>query len=151
MTRYTDAVDAVIAYWHANLPAQTLGRTTFAALAYETTNDHDVVMVATAGAGATGLSGPAIDALQAHLTANGLGEFIVVSVAMPLERIGTWHINDAEMQLLRGIEAAEEDQSALQAAVLCAIGATRRLCANCHHFVGQAFAHLNLAQDRAWN
>ncbi|MBP0481835.1 hypothetical protein [Sagittula salina] len=146
-----EAVQTALAWFQNNVPVGTLARTTYGALAYSTGNNQKVLLIATAGAGANGITGTMIDALQTHLNGNNAGDHAVAGCANTMAPPGVWHMNDAERQLMRTAELAVQEGSSLApAGALGAIGATRVFCGSCQHFVLPHFTHT--AHNRlAWN
>jgi len=121
-----------------NVSQKTLGYTSYCAVVVKLSTGVRAVVIAEAGASASGINGTLIDKLD-----NSLG-VPVIPCAAPVLGLGTWHMNDAEQQALRTIFNGET----FQGATIKAVVANRAICASCTFTLQQR--GLQVAGAEAW-
>jgi hypothetical protein len=109
-----------------HVPVQTLNRTSYCAVVVKLASGTRAVVVAEAGATASGIGGPLVDLLD-----NGL-QVPIIPCANPTPGLGFWHMNDAEQQAIQTIQAAT---GTLQGARIKAVVANRDICPSCTHML----------------
>jgi surface antigen len=124
----------------ANLPARTLGYTSYCAAVVKLQNGNRAVLVTEAGASASGINGRLLSQMENALQAPVLGG------ASPIPGQGTWHMNDAEQQALAVLASAVQDGGVWQGAVLKAVVANRDICPSCAYTLQQRGFAVNGAE-----
>jgi hypothetical protein len=103
------------------VPQATLNRTSYCAIVVKLANGTRAVVVAEAGATASGINGPLVTAIDSTLGVP------VIPCASTIQGLGTWHMNDAEQQAIRTIQTEPTFAGgAIRAAV-----ANRAICGMC--------------------
>jgi hypothetical protein len=105
--------------------AQALGYTTYCAAVIKLPNGNRGILIAEAGASASGISASLLSAIENQV------QMAVIGSASTVPGQGTWHMNDAEQQALRIW------QEGYPTAVLKAVKATRAICDSCTYFLQQ--------------
>jgi hypothetical protein len=110
------------------VPKKSLGYTTYAAGFVKTGRGVEAVMISEAGASPGGIPNGLLEKLEARL------QMAILGCAAPVPGQGTWHMNDAEQQILRTITEADGE---LAGAKLRAIAANRDICTSCSYTLQQ--------------
>ena len=112
-----------------NVPQQTLQRTSYCAMVVKLGTGVRAVVIAEAGATASGINGPLVDLLDNQLNVP------IIPCADPTPGQGTWHMNDAEQQAMRTV-LGTGNQTFVGAAIK-AVVANRPICQSCRFTLGQ--------------
>ena len=129
LTLARDAMQVIL----QNVPQQTLQRTTYCAMVVKLATGVQAVVVAEAGATASGINGRLVDLLDNQLC--GAGGVAIIPCADPTPGQGTWHMNDAEQQALRTVQ--NPGNQTFVGATIKAVVANRPICAQCSFSLGQ--------------
>jgi len=108
-----------------NVSAQALGYTTYCAAVIRLANGNRAILIAAAGATASGISATLLNLIENTVNV------AVIGCAAPTQGQGTWHMNDAEQQALTIFSTG------YSTATLKAIKATRNICPSCTFFLSQ--------------
>jgi hypothetical protein len=119
-----------------NVPQKTLAYTSYCAMVVKLASGTRVVVVAEAGATASGINGKLVDALDNNLQAP------IIPCASPNDGLGTWHMNDAEQQALRTVF----DGETFKGATIRAVVANRAICESCTFTLQQHGMQVNGAE-----
>ena len=124
----------------ANVPPTTLARTTYCAAVGERPDGTRMVLIAEAGAQASGINAPLIGLIEAALPAVTVNQVtiptaIVIPCANTIAGAGYFHMNDAEQQAIRTfLDGAD---SSFNGFTLKAVVATREICQGCRAMLGR--------------
>ena len=130
LTLARDAMQVIV----ENVSKKSLDFTSYCAMVVQLPNRNNVraVVVAQAGATASGINGRLVDTLDTRFSADGVP---IIPCAAPTPGQGTWHMNDAEQQAV--ITVMNPEDTTFAGVAIKAVVANRPICDQCRFTLKQ--------------